>query len=74
MIGMARALDLKVMLGCMVETSVAISAAAALSPLAEFADLDGNLLIKNDPFTGVGVDNGRLVLNDEPGMGAKPRG
>ncbi len=73
MIGMARALGLKVMLGCMVETSLAVSAAAALSPLAELADLDGNLLIKDDPFTGVTVDQGRLVLSGDPGLGAQPR-
>ena len=73
MIGMARALGLKVMLGCMVETSLAVSAAAALSPLAELADLDGNLLIKDDPFTGVTVEQGRLVLSGQPGLGAQPR-
>ena len=73
MIGMARALGLQVMLGCMVETSLAVSAAAALSPLADLADLDGNLLIKDDPFTGVTVEQGRLVLSGKPGLGAQPR-
>ena len=73
MIAMARALGLQVMLGCMVETSLAVSAAAALSPLADLADLDGNLLIKDDPFTGVTVDQGRLVLSGKPGLGAQPR-
>ena len=73
MIAMAQALGLQVMLGCMVETSLAVSAAAALSPLADLADLDGNLLIKDDPFTGVTVDQGRLVLSGKPGLGAQPR-
>jgi len=69
MIYTAKSMDLKVMLGCMVESSVAISAAAQLSPLLDYADLDGNLLIKNDPFTGVQVDDGRLILPDKPGIG-----
>ena len=65
----ARAYGMMVMLGCMIETSVAISAAAQLSPLVDFADLDGNLLISNDPYTGVRVDQGRLVLPEAPGIG-----
>jgi L-alanine-DL-glutamate epimerase-like enolase superfamily enzyme len=65
----ARAHKLKTMLGCMVSSSVTITAAAHLSPLVDFADLDGNLLIANDPFTGVTVENGRLVLPDTPGLG-----
>ena len=69
MIHTARAVGLKVMLGCMIESSVAITAAAHLSPLADWADLDGNLLIGNDPFRGVTVSHGRLILNDEPGLG-----
>ena len=72
MIAVARSLGLKIMLGCMIESSVAISAAAALSPLVDFADLDGNLLIVNDPFTGVRVTDGRLILNDSPGIGVQP--
>ena len=71
MIHAAGALGLKVMLGCMIESSLAISAAAQLSPLAAWADLDGNLLIKEDPFRGVEVSRGRLVLNDRPGIGAE---
>jgi L-alanine-DL-glutamate epimerase-like enolase superfamily enzyme len=74
MIGLARAMDLKVMLGCMVETSIAISAAASISPLVDYADLDGNLLITNDPYEGVEVHDGQLMLNDRPGTGAVPRG
>ena len=73
MIAMARALGLQVMLGCMVETSLAVSAAAALSPLADLVDLDGNLLIKDDPFTGVTVDQGRLVLSGDSGLGSRPK-
>ncbi len=73
MIRMARALGLKIMLGCMIESSVAIAAAAHISPLVDYADLDGNLLISNDPFTGVGVKNGKLILNDQPGLGVSER-
>lgn len=69
MISVARAVGLKVMLGCMIESSIAITAAAHLSPLADWADLDGNLLISNDPFCGVKVSGGRLILNDQPGIG-----
>ena len=71
MVHTARALGMKVMLGCMTETSCAVSAAAQLSPLADFADLDGNLLISNDRFTGVTVVDGRLTLPDRPGLGLK---
>lgn len=67
---LAKASNMKVMLGCMTETSCAISAASQLSPLAEWADLDGNLLINNDCFEGVKVDKGKLTLNDKPGIGA----
>ena len=66
---MARAMGMKVMLGCMTETSCAISAAAQLSPLAEWADLDGNLLISNDCFDGVTIADGKVTLNDKPGIG-----
>lgn len=73
MIAVARAHGMQVMLGCMVESSLAITAAAHLSPLVDFADLDGNLLIDNDPFVGVTVMGGRLVLPEEPGLGVRPR-
>jgi len=73
MIHIARALGLKIMLGCMIESSVAISAAAQISPLVDYADLDGNLLIANDPFAGVTVDRGRLILPDRPGLGIRER-
>jgi len=69
MISAARALNMKVMLGCMVESSCAISAAAQLSPLVDWADLDGNLLISNDVFDGVKVIDGKLVLNNRSGIG-----
>jgi L-alanine-DL-glutamate epimerase-like enolase superfamily enzyme len=73
MITSARAAGLKVMLGCMVETSLGISAAAQIAPLVDFCDLDGNLLISEDPFEGVRGEGGRLVLSDLPGLGAVPR-
>jgi L-alanine-DL-glutamate epimerase-like enolase superfamily enzyme len=74
MIDAARSLGLQVMIGCFIESSAAITAAAHLSPLADFADLDGNVLIANDPFQGVTLDrDGRLVLPDGPGLGITPR-
>ncbi len=69
MITVARALDMKVMIGCMTETSCAVSAAAQLSPLVDWADLDGNLLISNDVFRGMEVINGKVTLNNLPGIG-----
>lgn len=71
MIQIARSLGLKVMLGCMVSSSVTITAAAHLSPLVDWADLDGNLLVANDPYRGVVVRNGKLILPDAPGLGVK---
>jgi L-alanine-DL-glutamate epimerase-like enolase superfamily enzyme len=73
MILTAKSLGLKVMLGCMVSSSVTITAAAHLSPLVDWADLDGNLLIANDRFEGVLVREGKLILPDRPGLGLKPR-
>lgn len=73
MITVARALDMKVMIGCMTETSCAVSAAAQLAPLADWSDLDGNLLIKNDPFIGMKVIDGKVTLNEWPGIGIKNR-
>ena len=69
----ARAEGMKVMLGCMTETSCAVSAAAQISPGVDFADLDGNLLISNDPFTGVGVSGGKIILRNLPGLGLNIR-
>jgi len=74
MIHTARALGMKVMLGCMVESSVGITAAAHLSPAADYADLDGNLLLAEDPFSGVKVKQGKLLLPSEPGLGVKGPG
>jgi L-alanine-DL-glutamate epimerase-like enolase superfamily enzyme len=73
MITLARACGLKVMIGCMIESSVAVTAAAHLAPLADYADLDGNLLISNDPFSGVQMNEGYLTLPDRPGLGVIPR-
>ena len=69
MANLAMALNMKVMLGCMTETSCAVSAAAQLSPISDFADLDGNLLISNDPYHGMEVINGKVTLPDKPGIG-----
>ena len=69
MIDYARAEGMKVMIGCMTETSCACTAAAHLSPAADFADLDGNLLISNDLFSGMTVVDGRITLPDRPGLG-----
>jgi len=67
----ARANGMSVMIGCMIETSLGITAAAHVSPLCDFADLDGNLLLASDPFSGVRVEEGRLVLPDQPGLGVR---
>jgi len=69
MINVARALGMKVMIGCMTETSCAVSAAAQLSPLADWCDLDGNLLISNDIFDGMKIVEGKVTLPDRPGIG-----
>jgi L-Ala-D/L-Glu epimerase len=73
MVTLARALGMKVMLGCMTETSCAISAAAQLSPLVDWADLDGAVLIKNDCFDGATIVDGKITLPDRPGIGAVKR-
>lgn len=69
MVTLAHALDMRVMVGCMTETSCAVSAAAQFSPAVDFADLDGNLLIANDRFKGMEVVKGKITLNDLPGIG-----
>jgi L-alanine-DL-glutamate epimerase-like enolase superfamily enzyme len=69
MIQIAKSLGLKTMLGCMVSSSCTVTAAAHLSPLVDYADLDGNLLISNDPFRGVIVKDGKIVLPNGPGLG-----
>lgn len=68
-IGIAKVLGMKTMLGCMVSSSISVTAAAHLSPLVDYADLDGNLLIANDRYRGVLVKNGKLVLPAGPGLG-----
>jgi L-alanine-DL-glutamate epimerase-like enolase superfamily enzyme len=73
MVTLARALDMKVMLGCMTETSCAISAAAQLSPLVDWADLDGAVLISNDLFDGATIVDGRVTLSHRPGIGVVKR-
>ena len=72
MISIAKSLGMKTMLGCMVSSSVSVTAAAHLSPLVDYADLDGNLLIANDPFHGVRVEKGKLILPNRPGLGLTP--
>jgi L-alanine-DL-glutamate epimerase-like enolase superfamily enzyme len=72
MIEIAKSLGMKTMLGCMISSSVSVTAAAHLSPLVDYADLDGNLLIANDPYSGVLVKNGKLILPKRPGLGLKP--
>jgi L-alanine-DL-glutamate epimerase-like enolase superfamily enzyme len=69
MLQVAKALGMKTMLGCMISSSVSVTAAAHLSPLVDYADLDGNLLISNDPFHGVRVEKGKLILPNRPGLG-----
>lgn len=69
MLDLAEELGLKVMLGCMIESSLGITAAAHLGARAEWLDLDGNLLISDDPFVGVRCDRGVLTLPDAPGLG-----
>ena len=74
MIHVARAHGLKVMLGCMIESSVGIAAAAHLGSLVDFLDLDGNLLVSNDPYEGLILEKGKLYLSDLPGLGVVPKG
>jgi L-alanine-DL-glutamate epimerase-like enolase superfamily enzyme len=69
----ARAHGLEIMLSCMVESSVGVTAAAHLAPLCDYLDLDGPLLVANDPFTGLKFDGATLTLPDGPGLGVTPR-
>jgi L-alanine-DL-glutamate epimerase-like enolase superfamily enzyme len=73
MIHTARALGLKIMLGCMVESAILSTAAAHLSPLVDWADLDGPFLVADDPFVGMSYDRGKIVLPDAPGLGVRER-
>jgi len=72
-IEMARSLKMKTLMGCMTETSCAVSAAAQLSPIVDWADLDGNLLISNDVFEGMKVVEGKIVLSNLPGIGIRKK-
>lgn len=72
MVWLAKSMGMQVMLGCMIETSVGISAAAGISPLVDYADLDGALLIADDPYAGAAFQGGRIMPNDEPGLGIRP--
>jgi len=69
MIHTARAHDMQIMLSCMVESSVGVTAAAHLAPLCDYADLDGPLLIRNDPYRGLLYDGAKFTLPDRPGLG-----
>ena len=69
---LAKSLGMKVMLGCMTETSCAVSAASQLAPMVDWADLDGNLLIANDCFDGMKIVNGKVTIPDSPGIGVLP--
>jgi L-alanine-DL-glutamate epimerase-like enolase superfamily enzyme len=71
MVNLARTLGMKVMIGCMTETSCGVSAAAQLSPMVDWADLDGNLLITNDVFEGVKIVDGKVELPEWPGIGVR---
>ena len=73
MIRCARALGMKVMLGCMVESAIASTAAAQISPLVDWADIDGPFLTASDPFEGVTYDHGKLILPTAPGLGVRER-
>ena len=69
MINLAKSYNLKIMLGCMIESSCAISAAVSLSPMADYIDLDGHLLLENDPFSGLSFQNNKIIPSFEPGLG-----
>jgi L-alanine-DL-glutamate epimerase-like enolase superfamily enzyme len=71
MIHTARACGLSVMMGCMLETTLGIAPAAHLSPLLDYADLDGAALLSSDPFTGPGLEGPKIRLGDRPGLGVE---
>ena len=74
LITLARSLDMSVMIGCMIESAIAMTAAAHLGPLADFLDLDGPMHLANDPFDGLQFDKGVITLPDRPGLGVQPAG
>jgi L-alanine-DL-glutamate epimerase-like enolase superfamily enzyme len=73
MIHAARALGMKVMIGCMIESSILATAGAHLTPLVDYADLDGPLLVVDDPYDGVAFDGAQLRLPEQPGLGVRPK-
>jgi L-Ala-D/L-Glu epimerase len=73
MVGTARAHGMRVMCGCMVESSLGITAAAQLAPLLDYADLDGAALVTNDPYVGATIEGGQLRVPDGPGLGVTAR-
>jgi L-alanine-DL-glutamate epimerase-like enolase superfamily enzyme len=73
MIAVARAHDMRVMCGCMIESSLGIAPAAHFSPLLDDADLDGATLLSDDPFIGPSIPDGQITLGDEPGLGVTRR-
>ena len=73
MINVARTLGMKIMIGCMIESSILATAGAQLTPLADYADLDGPLLVTDDPYEGVHFDGAQLRLPDAPGLGVRPK-
>ncbi len=73
MIAIARAHHMMVMVGCMVETSIAITAPAHFTPLVDIVDLDGAALLADDPYVGATIDGGQLKIPDGPGLGVRAR-
>jgi L-alanine-DL-glutamate epimerase-like enolase superfamily enzyme len=72
-IAVARSLDLQVMIGCMVESTLGVTSAAHIAPLCDYVDLDGPLLVRNDPFTGLRYQDAKLILPSTPGLGVERR-
>lgn len=73
MIAIARSHGMMVMVGCMIESSLGITAAAQVTPLVDIVDLDGAALLRNDPFEGATITGGQLALPDAPGLGITRR-
>jgi L-Ala-D/L-Glu epimerase len=73
MIATARSHGMLVMAGCMIETSLAITAAAHFAPLLDYADFDGAALLRDDPFVGATIERGQIVIPDAPGLGVRAR-
>jgi L-alanine-DL-glutamate epimerase-like enolase superfamily enzyme len=72
-ISTARAHGMLVMAGCMIETSLGITAAAHLAPLLDYADFDGAALLADDPYVGATIGRGRIEIPEAPGLGVRPR-